>query len=203
MATSKSSASPLFGWLEAGSDLMAAQLSDVTETVNKRLDETHALFEELQARGAVMDKQIKAQLAPSQVFTSFQELIMANPIFSMFGQGSKAEKREQQLQALSTKVDLLIEQVALLAAKEAAEKKAAEKPAAKKPATAAAKQTTKKSTTDSGSGRGSASTAKKSSASSTSGTKKAATKKTSASSSAETSTKAKSASSTKSESKNS
>lgn len=201
MATSKRSASPLFGWLEAGSDLMAAQLSDVTQTVNKRLDETHALFEELQARGAVMDKQIKSQLAPSQVFTSFQELIMANPIFSMFGQGSKADKREQQLQALSTKVDLLIEQVALLAAKEAAEKKTAAKPAAEKSATATTQAASKRSA-GSGSASASTATAKKSSGTGTTTRKKTTAKKASDGATAKTSAKAKPAASSKPASKN-
>lgn len=179
MATNKRSASPLFGWLEAGSDLMAAQLSQVTETVNKRIDETHALFEELQARGEVMDKQIKTQLSPSQVFSSFQELVMANPIFSLFSTESRQSKREQQIDVLSAKVDLLIEQVALLAAKQAAEKKAEDKPASKPKRTTSRKKSTASKTTASSSassGAESKSTAKR--------TSRSTPKKTSASSSA-------------------
>ncbi len=146
MATNKRSGSPLFGWLEAGSDLMAAQLSEVTDTVNKRIDETHALFEELQARGEVMDKQIKTQLSPSHMFSSFQELVMANPVFSLFSSENSKNKREQQIDVLSAKVDLLIEQVALLAAKQAAEKKAEEKPTAKPKRTTTRRKTSTAST---------------------------------------------------------
>ncbi len=179
MATSKRSASPLFGWLEAGSDMMAAQLSQVTDTVNKRIDETHALFEELQARGEVMDKQIKTQLSPSQMFSSFQELVMANPIFSLLGTDNLQSKREQQIDVLSAKVDLLIEQVALLAAKQAAEKKAEEKPAAKPKRTTTRRKTstasTKSSTTSSAaSGKATKTTAKRTSRSSSSTAKKSA-----------------------------
>lgn len=175
MATSKRSASPLFGWLEAGSDMMAAQLSQVTDTVNKRIDETHALFEELQARGEVMDKQIKTQLSPSQMFSSFQELVMANPIFSLLGTDNRQSKREQQIDVLSAKVDLLIEQVALLAAKQAAEKKAEEKPAAKPKRTTTRRKTSTASTTSSAaSGKTTKSTAKRTSRSSSSTAKKSA-----------------------------
>lgn len=178
MATKKRSGSPLFGWLEAGSDMMAAQLSQVTDTVNKRIDETHALFEELQARGEVMDKQIKTQLSPSHMFSSFQELVMANPIFSLFGSDNRHNKREQQIDVLSAKVDLLIEQVALLAAKQAAEKKAEEKPAAK-PKRASTRRKTSTATTSSAKTAGGAGAATKSTTKRTTRSGTAAAKKSS------------------------
>merc|ERR1712108_72186 len=174
MATKKRSGSPLFGWLEAGSDMMAAQLSQVTDTVNKRIDETHALFEELQARGEVMDQQIKTQLSPSHMFSSFQELVMANPIFSLFGSDNRHNKREQQIDVLSAKVDLLIEQVALLAAKQAAEKKAEEKPAAKpkRASTRRKTATTSSAKTAGGAGAAPKSTTKRTTRSGTAAAKK-------------------------------
>ncbi|WP_414827885.1 hypothetical protein [Alteromonas sp. H39] len=193
MATSKRSGSPLFGWLEAGSDMMAAQLSQVTDTVNKRIDETHALFEELQARGEVMDKQIKTQLSPSHMFSSFQELVMANPVFSLFSSDNRHNKREQQIDVLSAKVDLLIEQVALLAAKQAAEKKAEEKPAAKPKRTSARRKTstaTKTSAkTSSSAGAASKSTPKRTTRSGSSAAKKSSPAKSSGANSAAKSTK--------------
>ena len=193
MATNKRSGSPLFGWLEAGSDMMAAQLSQVTDTVNKRIDETHALFEELQARGELMDKQIKTQLSPSHMFSSLQELVMANPVFSLFGSGNRHSQREQQIDVLSAKVDLLIEQVALLAAKQAAAKKAEEKPAAKPKRTSArSKTSTATKTSAKASGTASAatkSTPKKTTRSSTATAKKSSSAKSASGNSAPKSTK--------------
>ena len=43
---------PLTGWIEAGSELIAEQLSGVTEQINRQLDAQKKSFDELQQRGA-------------------------------------------------------------------------------------------------------------------------------------------------------
>ncbi|GGW94942.1 hypothetical protein [Alteromonas halophila] len=145
MSTNRKPTSPLLGWMSAGADLVSEQVEQVTDMVSKQLDATHALFEELQQRGESVDDQLRETLSPSSVFSSLQTLMMANPLFSLFSGSKKASVREQQLEVLSAKVDLLVEQVALLAAKKAAEQNASATPA-KTSAGSAAQSTTKKST---------------------------------------------------------
>ena len=124
---------PLTGWLEAGSELIAEQLAGVTKQVNTHIENQQRTLDELQARGAVIDAKIKHALSPATVFDNVEQMIKANPLWSLVPSfNSKPSRRAAQLDALSAKVDLLVEQVALLAAKEAkakAEKEAAEKQA--------------------------------------------------------------------------
>ena len=132
--------SPIFGWVEAGTELVAAQVAQVTNTINKRIDESHAMLDELQHKGQEMDDKLRASLSPSSMVDSLTQLVKMNPLFALLPSfESKATRRDVQLKQLSAKVDLLVEQIALLAAKEAAEKKQqAEKASA--PATSAAKK---------------------------------------------------------------
>lgn len=130
MTANRKPSSPLFGWVAAGADLLSAQVEQVTGVVSKQIDATHALFEDLQHRGEEVDSQIRQSLNPSSVFSSLQNMIMANPLISLIPGSRKAAVKEQQLELLSAKVDLLVEQIALLAAKRAAEEKKA-KPATK------------------------------------------------------------------------
>ena len=125
MTTNQKPTSPLLGWMSAGADLVSEQVDYVTGMVSKQIDATHALFEELQHRGEPVDEQLRQTLSPSSMFTSLQTLVMANPLFSLLSGNKKAATREQQLEVLSAKVDLLVEQVALLAAKKAEQQKTA------------------------------------------------------------------------------
>ncbi|OFC71007.1 hypothetical protein [Alteromonas confluentis] len=122
---------PLTGWLEAGSELVAEQLAGVTKQVNAHIENQQRTIDELQARGAVLDAKIKQALSPATVLDNVEQMVKANPLWSLVPTfNNKGAKRAEQLDALSAKVDLLVEQVALLAAKEAkvkAEKLAAEK----------------------------------------------------------------------------
>ncbi|MEW9799118.1 hypothetical protein [Alteromonas sp. CYL-A6] len=148
MTASQKPTSPLFGWVAAGADLLSAQVEQVTGVVSKQIDATHALFEDLQQRGEAVDSQLRQTLNPSTVFSSLQNMMMAKPLISLLPGAKKAAVREQQLEVLTAKVDLLVEQVALLAAKRAAEKqatKAASKPASRSTSKVAA---TKKAATE-------------------------------------------------------
>lgn len=192
MTTRQKPTSPLLGWMSAGADLVSEQVEHVTGMVSKQIDATHALFEELQQRGEPVDEQLRQTLSPSSMFTSFQTLVMANPLFSLLSGNKKASAREQQLQVLSAKVDLLVEQVALLAAKKAEQQKAARPVAKSSDAKAAPKKAAQSKTAASkasatkSAGPASKSTAKSGSQSSSS-SNKPATRKRSTSSSKRTS----------------
>lgn len=114
---------PLTGWIEAGSELIAEQLSGVTEQINRQLDAQKKSFDELQQRGASMDAHLRSSLSPSAVLANMEQLVKTSPLWSLVPSfTAKRDKREQQLDVLSAKVDVLVEQVALLAAKQAQEK---------------------------------------------------------------------------------
>ena len=114
---------PLTGWIEAGSELIAEQLSGVTEQINRQLDAQKKSFDELQQRGASMDAHLRSSLSPSAVLANMEQLVKTSPLWSFVPSfTAKRDKREQQLDVLSAKVDVLVEQVALLAAKQAQEK---------------------------------------------------------------------------------
>ncbi|CAD5268994.1 conserved hypothetical protein [Alteromonas sp. 38] len=128
--------SPLFGWLTAGSDLISAQLESTATTVSKKIDDTHSSIEAMQRKGAEVEGELKRRFNPVSLVDSAQQLVMSTPLFSLLSGGKARVEREYQIELLSAKVDLLVEQVALLAAKRAAEK-------AKAPAKAAPKSTVK------------------------------------------------------------
>ena len=133
----------------------------------------------MQAKGLEVESELRRTLNPFALVDAAQKLVASTPLFSAFSGGQKRQQKEQQLELLSAKVDLLVEQVALLAAKEAA-KKAEAKSAASK--TAAPKNTSPKST------QATRSTATKpsSTASSTSRARKASTTKSASASSSTT-----------------
>lgn len=133
--STKYKSSPIFGWLTAGSDLLTAQLESVAQTVSDKLDDTHEIMLSMQEKGVQVEKELKQALPTGNLFSSVQGFVSSMPLFSLLSGGKNKAQKEQQLTALSHKVDLLIEQVALLAAKEAAQKSAqasAQKAAAEK-----------------------------------------------------------------------
>lgn len=134
--------SPLIGWLSAGSDLIAAKLDGAAAVVSQALDNTHETINSMQAKGVEVEADIKRALNPMALLDNAQKLVMSTPLFSVLSGGGQRHQKAQQLDLLNAKVDLLVEQVALLAAKQAAAKttkqsstKAVTKPAAAKPAT--------------------------------------------------------------------
>ena len=196
--------SPLFGWLFAGSDLLSAKLDQAAGVVSQRIDDTHETINAMQVKGLEVESELRRTLNPFALVDTAQKLVASTPLFSALSGGQKRQKKEQQLEMLSAKVDLLVEQVALLAAKEAAKKAEAASTASKATATkrAASKSASAKSTTTSSTTTGTrkASTAK-TAASSSSSTKKAATgtanKRTGAKSTAAKSTARKTTANTK------
>lgn len=178
-ATSPLKSSPLFGWLYAGSDLLSAKLDHAAGVVSQKIDDTQETINSMQAKGLEVESELRRTLNPFALVDAAQKLVASTPLFSAFSGGQKRQQKEQQLELLSAKVDLLVEQVALLAAKEAA-KKAEAKSAASK--TAAPKNTSPKSTQ----ATRSTSTKSSSTASSTSRARKASTTKSAVASSSTT-----------------
>jgi len=178
-ATSPLKSSPLFGWLYAGSDLLSAKLDHAAGVVSQKIDDTQETINSMQAKGLEVESELRRTLNPFALVDAAQKLVASTPLFSAFSGGQKRQQKEQQLELLSAKVDLLVEQVALLAAKEAA-KKAEAKSAVSK--TAAPKNTSPKSTQ----ATRSTSTKSSSTASSTSRARKASTTKSAAASSSTT-----------------
>ncbi|MCP4280237.1 MAG: hypothetical protein VX649_12010 [Pseudomonadota bacterium] len=178
-ATSPLKSSPLFGWLYAGSDLLSAKLDHAAGVVSQKIDDTQETINSMQAKGLEVESELRRTLNPFALVDAAQKLVASTPLFSAFSGGQKRQQKEQQLELLSAKVDLLVEQVALLAAKEAA-KKAEAKSAASK--TAAPKNTSPKSTQ----ATRSTSTKSSSTTSSTSRARKASTTKSASASSSTT-----------------
>lgn len=141
----KKPTSPIMGWFEAGVGLFTDQLNAANQQVQHKVDESQKTLDELAARGAEVEAQIRKTVDPSQWLELWRQSPLHHwmPTFT-----TPKQKRAMQIEALSAKVDLLVEQVALLAAKQAAAK-AEEKPqpAAKPKATRAKKTTTTKRTT--------------------------------------------------------
>lgn len=178
-ATSPLKSSPLFGWLYAGSDLLSAKLDHAAGVVSQKIDDTQETINSMQAKGLEVESELRRTLNPFALVDAAQKLVASTPLFSAFSGGQKRQQKEQQLELLSAKVDLLVEQVALLAAKEAAKKAEAKSVASK---TAAPKNTSSKSTQ----ATRSTSTKSSSTASSTSRARKANTTKSASASSSTT-----------------
>ncbi len=142
----KKPTSPIMGWFEAGLGLFTDQLNAANQQVQHKVDESQKTLDELAARGAEVEAQIRKTVDPSQWLELWRQSPLHHwmPTFT-----TPKQKRAMQIEALSAKVDLLVEQVALLAAKQAAAKQAEEKPqtAAKPKTTRAKKTTTTKRTT--------------------------------------------------------
>jgi len=143
--TSSIKSSPLFGWLAAGSDLIAAKLDTAAGMVSQRIDDTHEAIQTMQAKGLEVESELKRTLNPMAIVDTAQKIVLGNPVVSALSGSKKRQKKDEQLALLNAKVDLLVEQVALLAAKEAAAK-ASEKTATKSTTkrTAATKSTAKR-----------------------------------------------------------
>lgn len=153
--------SPLFGWLFAGSDLLSEKLDQAAGVVSQRIDDTHETINAMQVKGLEVESELRRTLNPFALVDTAQKLVASTPLFSALSGGQRRQQKEQQLEMLSAKVDLLVEQVALLAAKEAAKKAEAtsatnKAAASKKPAskTTASKSAPAKSTTTSSTTRG-------------------------------------------------
>jgi flagellar biosynthesis GTPase FlhF len=129
--------SPLFGWLAAGSDLIAAKLDTAAGMVSQRIDDTHEAIQTMQAKGLEVESELKRTLNPMAIVDTAQKIVLGNPVVSALSGSKKRQKKDKQLALLNAKVDLLVEQVALLAAKEAAAK-ASEKAATKRTTKSAA-----------------------------------------------------------------
>ena len=170
--------SPLFGWLFAGSDLLSAKLEQAAGVVSQKIDDTQETINAMQVKGLEVESELRRTLNPFALVDTAQKLVASTPLFSALSGGQKHQQKEQQLEMLSAKVDLLVEQVALLAAKEAAKKVDAASTASK--AAAPEKKATKSTPAKSPSASSSTTRTRKTSstkpaATSTSTTKKAPT----------------------------
>ncbi|MEQ3639094.1 MAG: hypothetical protein ABNH03_04980 [Alteromonas sp.] len=152
-ATSQSSistslkSSPIFGWFYAGADMLTAELDQVAGLVSKQIDKTSETLQEMQSKGIEVEADLRRSFSPFVFFDAAQNLVKSTSVYSVLSGGQKQQRKAQQIDELSAKVDALVEQVALLAAKEAA--KEAVKQAEKKeaPKRASTKTATKASTT--------------------------------------------------------
>lgn len=153
--TTSLKSSPIFGWFYAGAEMLTAELDQVASLVSKQIDKTSETLQEMQSKGIEVEADLRRSLSPFVFLDAAQNLVKSTSVYSMLSGGQKQQRKAQQIDELSAKVDVLVEQVALLAAKEAAkeavkqaEKKAAPKRAPAKTAPkAVAKATTKASTT--------------------------------------------------------
>lgn len=171
-APSPFKSSPLFGWLYAGTDLISAKLDQAAGMVSQKIDETQENINAMQAKGLEVESELRQTLNPFALVDAAQKFVSSTPLFSVFSGGQKRQQKEHQIEALNAKVDLLVEQVALLAAKEAA-KQVKAKETTKAPAST--KNTSSKASTASKPTRArktTASTTKSASAGATASSKK-------------------------------
>ncbi len=177
-------ASPVFGWLFAGTDLLSSTLDQAAGLVSQKLDETHEAIQSMQDKGLEVESELKRVLNPFAWMDSAQQMVTSNPLLSLLPGAQKRQKKAQQIELLNAKVELLVEQVALLAAKEAAAKKkkvpTAKAEAKETAASTAAKKTAPKTASRSTSTKRSTA---KTAASKSTATKPTATKATTAKSS--------------------
>lgn len=138
-------ASPVFGWLFAGTDLLSSTLDQAAGLVSEKLDETHEAIQSMQDKGLEVESELKRVLNPFTWVDSAQQMVTSNPLLSLLPGAQKRQKKAQQIELLNAKVELLVEQVALLAAKEAAAK-AKKAPTAKAEAKETAASTAPKTT---------------------------------------------------------
>ncbi|GAA6185081.1 MULTISPECIES: hypothetical protein [Alteromonadaceae] len=112
-------------------------LNKSTDALDKLYTDGNALVQDLIIRGESVEAEIKAKLEHSPIFKGKSMLKSKIDMFKA-KLGMQSHSREIQLEILSNKVDNLIDVVAKLA-----QKKAAEQSAAKSTATPAAKASTK------------------------------------------------------------
>lgn len=148
MANTSNQNASSFGWLGAGFSLVTDRVDAINQRVGNELTAINDSLTALSQRGeqveAALCKQFRPIASLAQAKNKLQESSMPFGIFDSVNPfKAKSRKTDQRIALLSAKVDLLVEQVALLAAKEATARQAA-----KKKATAAAKaQTTAKEET--------------------------------------------------------
>jgi len=172
--------SPLFGWLFAGADMITAELDQAAGIVSKQIDKTQEVFQQMQTKGVEVEADLRRTFNPFMFVDAAQNLVKSTTVYTMLTSGEKHQRKTEQLDTLSAKVDLLVEQVALLAAKEAAEQASKKATATAKPKTAtrAAKASSSTASKASSSTASKAASAKTSSeASAGTEAKKAATKR--------------------------
>lgn len=180
--------SPLFGWLFAGADMITAELDQAAGIVSKQIDKTQEVFQQMQTKGVEVEADLRRTFNPFMFVDAAQNLVKSTTVYTMLTGGEKHQRKTEQLDALSAKVDLLVEQVALLAAKEAAEQASKKATATAKPKTAtraakASSSTASKAASAKTSSEASAGTEAKKTA-----TKRPAARKTTAKSTSSTST---------------
>ena len=150
--TTSLKSSPIFGWFYAGADMLSAELDQVAGLVSKQIDKTSETLQEMQSKGIEVEADLRRSFSPFVFFDAAQNLVKSTSVYSVLSGGQRQQRKAQQIDELSAKVDALVEQVALLAAKETAKEavKQAEKKEAPKRAstkTAPAKTATKASAT--------------------------------------------------------
>jgi len=150
----KKPTSPLFAWFEAGLGLVADQVTQANQQVQQTLSDSQQTLNEFASRGEQVESQLRKAVDPAQWCEVWRQSPLHHwmPSFT-----TPKQKRAAQLDVLSNKVDLLVEQVALLAAKQAAAKaeaaaakpapKTRRKPAASKAASESGTKTATKTTT--------------------------------------------------------
>lgn len=176
-AASPLKSSPLFGWLYAGTDLISAKLDQAAGVVSQKIDDTHETINAMQAKGLEVESELRKTLNPFAMVNAAQKFVSATPLFSVFSGGQKRQQKEQQLEALNAKVDLLVEQVALLAAKEAAKQVKARQTVETTPATTDKSSSAGSATKPPRARKTTASTTKASAAGATAPSKRAASKR--------------------------
>lgn len=152
--TSPSLDQTLAQFIDAGIGLAMLPFSMAQQTFESTKQSSQSRFDDLQARGEKLESDLKDKLDPFKQQANLTNLCNQ---FSLFL--SPKASREAKLDTLSKKIDTLVELVATLAAKQAAQKAEAEpksstKSTATKPKTtrrrtssAAAKSTAKPATT--------------------------------------------------------
>lgn len=141
--TTSLKSSPIFGWFYAGADMLSAELDQIAGLVSKQIDKTSETLQEMQSKGIEVEADLRRSFSPFVFFDAAQNLVKSTSVYSVLSGGQKQQRQAQQIDELSAKVDVLVEQVALLAAKEAV--KQAEKK--ETPKRASAKATTNATTT--------------------------------------------------------
>ncbi|WP_420933262.1 hypothetical protein ACOJR9_12355 [Alteromonas sp. A081] len=141
--TTSLKSSPIFGWFYAGADMLSAELDQIAGLVSKQIDKTSETLQEMQSKGIEVEADLRRSFSPFVFFDAAQNLVKSTSVYSVLSGGQKQQRQAQKIDELSAKVDVLVEQVALLAAKEAV--KQAEKK--ETPKRASAKATTNATTT--------------------------------------------------------
>lgn len=144
----KNSSNPLSGWFEASLGLVTEQINTANKQIQQKMAQSQQMFDELSERGGAVESQLMKAISPEQWLSLWKNAPLAQwmPDFTPV-----AQKRAAKLDLLSSKIDVLVEQVATLATKRAAEKAkttSVKQPTAKKaPRMRATTKSTKVSTT--------------------------------------------------------